>query len=339
MNYGFVITMQGWRLLAKLLAGSQLEITKIMVGSGKVPEGVKPSEITNLVQPVALATSTLPQVTNRQLSFIVEYRNDLNGGLAEGFWLNEFGIYADDPDNGEILLYYATLGDYPQYVSAFNGSAVDIRRYPISIALSECKDVQLSYPANSLMTVEDMALFCNKTLLPVINGMHLVVTIPGKGWVNSTEMQAYPWQLDIVLSEVTAEMWPTLTVRALSLQVAVECGLAPIVQSMAGLIRVYAVTAPVADIVADLFLQIELPEIEGISANGGGSAGMQALPIATTESLGAVKIGKNVQVQPDGTISVDGGGMLNIEAVNGLVASESETQAMLDSVFDEHVER
>lgn len=157
MEAGFTITKQGWHLLAKLLAGDKLEISKIMVGSGKVPEGVNPGEITELVRPVALATSTVPQVADKQVSFIVEYRNDLNGGLAEGFWLNEFGVYANDPDNGEILLYYATMGDYPQYVAAYNGQAVDVRRYPVVIALSECYNVELKPPAGAWVTFEELA--------------------------------------------------------------------------------------------------------------------------------------------------------------------------------------
>lgn len=156
MEAGFTITKQGWKLLAKLLAGDKLEISKIMVGSGKVPEGVNPGEITELVRPVALATSTVPQVADKQVSFIVEYRSDLNGGLAEGFWLNEFGVYANDPDNGEILLYYATMGDYPQYVAAYNGQAVDVRRYPVVIALSECYNVELKPPAGAWVTFEEL---------------------------------------------------------------------------------------------------------------------------------------------------------------------------------------
>lgn len=170
MEAGFTITKPGWRLLAKLLAGDKLEITKVMVGGGKVPAGTTPSEISELVQPVAQATSTLPVVTDNQVSFIVEYRSDLNGGLKEGFWLNEFGVYANDPDEGEILLYYATLGDYPQYVAAYSGQAVDVRRYPVSIGLSDCKDVQLSYPAGALVTAEEMAAALDKLAGDIIRG-------------------------------------------------------------------------------------------------------------------------------------------------------------------------
>ena len=60
--------------------------------------------------PVAAATSTVPTYDGASVKMIVEYRSDLNGGLDEGFWLNEFGIYAYDPDEGEVLIYYGCLG-------------------------------------------------------------------------------------------------------------------------------------------------------------------------------------------------------------------------------------
>ena len=184
MEPGFTITKQGWRLLAKMLAGATLEITKVMVGSGKVPEGTNPSELTGLIQPVALATSTMPQVTDKQVSFIVEYRSDLNNGLTEGFWLNEFGVFAKDPDEGdrressetrsgeseEIMLYYATMGDYPQYVAAYNGQAVDVRRYPVVIGLSESTIVQLGYPANAWVTSEELQAAINGLAADIIRG-------------------------------------------------------------------------------------------------------------------------------------------------------------------------
>ena len=118
MAYGFIITVEGRKLLAKLMAGEQLEITRVMVGSGDVEEGQSPAYFTDLVQPVAQATSTLPVAKEDTVSFVVEYRSDLNGGLQEGFWLKEFGVFARDEEK-EVLLYYATLGDFPQYVTAY----------------------------------------------------------------------------------------------------------------------------------------------------------------------------------------------------------------------------
>ena len=53
--YGFVVTDSGRELIAKLVAGQQLPISKIMVGSGTIPDDVKPAAMTALVEPVALA--------------------------------------------------------------------------------------------------------------------------------------------------------------------------------------------------------------------------------------------------------------------------------------------
>ena len=139
-----------------------------MVGSGRVPDETNPATLTDLVAPVAQATSTTPQIEDKTVSFVVEYRSDLNGGLEEGFWLNEFGIYAQDPDEGEILLYYATLGDFPQYVSAYTSGSVDIRRYPVSIALTDELNVVIAYPALAFMTAEDVEEYITVTAMPMI---------------------------------------------------------------------------------------------------------------------------------------------------------------------------
>ena len=167
--YGFTITSSGWQLLTGLLAGEILKISKIIVGSGKITEDKNPAELTTLISPVAEATSTKPILKNRTVSFIVEYRSDLNGGLDEGFWLNEYGIYALDHNNEEILLYYATLGDYPQYVRAYQNGSIDIRRYPVSISLSSDNDVELVLPALAFMTAEDIEEYTFNSLLPKLN--------------------------------------------------------------------------------------------------------------------------------------------------------------------------
>ena len=146
MAYGFIITTEGRKLLAKLMAGEQLEITRVMVGSGDVEEGQSPAYFT--------------------VSFVVEYRSDLNGGLQEGFWLKEFGVFARDEEK-EVLLYYATLGDFPQYVTAYKKGAVDIRRYPVSITVSDTVEVTLAYPALAFMTAEEVREFLTINLLPV----------------------------------------------------------------------------------------------------------------------------------------------------------------------------
>ena len=162
--YGFTITVKGRKLLASLVAGDQLEISRVMVGSGDIGEE-SPVYFDDLVQPVAQATSTEPIVENEVVSFVVEYRSDLNGGLEHGFWINEFGVFAMDGEE-EILLYYGSLGEVPQYVSAYKNGAIDIRRYPVSIVISDGVEVQLAYPALAFMTAQEVRRFLTVNLLP-----------------------------------------------------------------------------------------------------------------------------------------------------------------------------
>ena len=68
------------------------------------------------MQPIAQATSTQPLVHGHQVDFTVEYRNDLSGGLENGFYLSELGVFARDKSGSEVMIYYGSLGDYPQWV-------------------------------------------------------------------------------------------------------------------------------------------------------------------------------------------------------------------------------
>jgi hypothetical protein len=138
-----------------------------MVGSGRLDDSIDPSTLTELVQPVAAGTSTIPNVSGNVASFVVEYRSDLNGGLGAGFWLNEFGVFALDPDIGEVLLYYGGLGDFPQFVSAYQGGAIDIRRFPVAIILTKGVNVTIDYPAIAFMTAEDVDEYFRYTALPI----------------------------------------------------------------------------------------------------------------------------------------------------------------------------
>ena len=118
MIRGFAITQKGLALLAKLHSGGTLEITRVMIGEGQVPEVGNLRDLEDLVAPVAQAASTKPVTVGTTTSFVVQYRNDLNGGLGRDININEYGVFANDPDEGEILLYVANLGDYYEPVPA-----------------------------------------------------------------------------------------------------------------------------------------------------------------------------------------------------------------------------
>lgn len=166
-QYGCTITRRGRNLITKIMAEKMpLTLTRTMVGSGICPEGMFPGDLEDLVEPVAAATSNEPMYDEDTVHMTIEYRSDLNGGLDHGFWIREFGVYAKDLDGEEVLLYYGTLGDYPQWVSAYSKNGVDTRRFPISITVGEGATVIIDYSPEAFMTAEDVKEYCTVVMLP-----------------------------------------------------------------------------------------------------------------------------------------------------------------------------
>lgn len=166
-QYGCTITRRGRSLITKIMAEKMpLTLTRTMVGSGTCPEGMFPGDLEDLVEPVAAATSNEPVYDEDTVHMTVEYRSDLNGGLDHGFWIREFGVYARDLDGEEVLLYYGTLGGYPQWVSAYSKNGVDTRRFPISITVGEGATVIIDYSPEAFMTAEDVKEYCTVVMLP-----------------------------------------------------------------------------------------------------------------------------------------------------------------------------
>lgn len=164
--YGFIIPAKGMELLTGLLAGDTLTITRCMVGTGQVPAETQPTALIDLVAPIAQATSTQPLVHGQQVDFTIEYRNDLQGGLESGFYLREFGVFARAKDGADVMIYYGNLGDYPQWVQPYTQGAVEVRRFPVAIGVSNAPTVILEYNADAFMTAEDVSAYCTTVILP-----------------------------------------------------------------------------------------------------------------------------------------------------------------------------
>ena len=260
MSYGFTITVKGRDFLAKQVAGEKLKITRVMVGSGSVPEDTNPAYLTDLVQPIAQATSTLPIAKDDTVSFIVEYRNDLNGGLKQDFWLREFGVFARDGEE-EILIYYATLGDFPQHVMDYKKGNIDIRRYPVTLKISDEIEVVLEYPALAFVTEERLRELIKTETIPYLqkiieNGtLQREIVIPATGWVaDDAEGGEGGVTINVLQEDVTEKMIPLVSIFPSDMRIASACGMSTTVQTVNGAVRFYADKVPTKEIKASLTL-------------------------------------------------------------------------------------
>lgn len=331
--YGGTITVKGRDLITSLIAGETIEFTRIVVGSGKMPEGVEPIDMTDLVNPIAEATSTIPTVENSVLSMVVEYRNDMNGGLTEGFWLDEFGIFAKTEKSEEVLLYYATLGDSPQPVNAYKDNRIDIRRYPVTIALEVNADIQVTYNPGAFITAEEAQQLIQSMVTEAVGGIGTAIikdiTIPAAGWNwmeenpdEQGDMDEYRYYVDVAMDDATEEHFPSVALHKTALETARNAGLCPTAQTLVGFLRFWARNTPDEDMEATVAL------VSSGSGGSGGGGDRYVLPVATATRLGGVKIGENISVSEDGTISYSGSGVSE-----GAIVSPGDTEEMLDEVF------
>lgn len=107
------ITNKGQVLYAKAQAGQELHFTKMMVGSGKI-DSRNPATLTTLIEPKF--DVGIQEITpNTELKTATISGTINNSGVAEATYICEIGLFAQDPDEGEILYAYGTAGQYGDY--------------------------------------------------------------------------------------------------------------------------------------------------------------------------------------------------------------------------------
>ena len=64
------------------------------------------------------------------------------------------------------MIFYGTLAEYGQWVSAYTTGGIDIREYDIAITVGEGATVLLDYSPEAFVTSEDVVEICTTVLLP-----------------------------------------------------------------------------------------------------------------------------------------------------------------------------
>ena len=146
-----IMTDVGADLQAKVNAGkTKLTFTKIKVGSG-----------VNATNPLALTDviSSKWETTN----FVVKQEGKIvsvdtfitNTGTHEAFRMSEIGLFAQDPDKGEVLYAYLTDPE-PDRMPAEGGSVVVSQELTIGMVFSNTGNVSLTVNMGALVTHEQL---------------------------------------------------------------------------------------------------------------------------------------------------------------------------------------
>lgn len=147
---GLILTQKGRQLQAKVEAGATLNFTKMKTGSGVIPVGQQLENLNDLVTPeqnLGIASTTPTEDGYCQISSVIS-----NTGLELGYYVKELGIFANDPDLGEIL-YAVTADSAPDYLPAEGGATVVSQEFAVFIAISNAASVTVVIDSASLATV------------------------------------------------------------------------------------------------------------------------------------------------------------------------------------------
>lgn len=145
------MTDVGADLQAKVNAGkTKLTFTKIKVGSGV--NATNPLVLTDVISSKWETTNFVVKQEGKIVSvdtFIT------NTGIHEAFRMSEIGLFAQDPDKGEVLYAYLTDPE-PDRMPAEGGSVVVSQELTIGMVFSNTGNVSLTVNMGALVTHEQL---------------------------------------------------------------------------------------------------------------------------------------------------------------------------------------
>lgn len=151
-----VITNKGQSLMAKLIAGTtSIGFTKIAVSTNIYTESqiLALTSLSNVKQIGEISKITRINNVAVQIESAIE-----NSKLTSGYNMNSLGLYANDPDDGEILYAVASVSssDKGAYMPPYNNLTVSGAYFKLVTTVSNADNVSLTVDQAAVATVGDI---------------------------------------------------------------------------------------------------------------------------------------------------------------------------------------
>lgn len=355
------VTNAGVELLNEWMAGRRLTITSAYGGTGTVDASLLAGQtgLANQKQKLSLMGQE-----EGSAGVVVQVQVN-NTGVTEEYELNQVAVYAaldrdKNPDSEEVLLFlmqdekgadipaeddeffvlelYCAIGITNNgrfAVTVDNTGLVSLTRMQEAVAGAvAAHSADLGAHAEAIKATVQSMVESGELAAGGSRAAPVEITIPADGWTDvggaedeadgeTDSSESGGLYLDIAMEGVTEDMIPLLSIYQADLETARQCGFSTSVRTLEGVIRVYAQTAPSAAIRATLALL----GTGGAASSGGGSCTM---PVATDETLGAVKVGNGLSITKDGTLSVDAQTVMTEEDL----VDEAEVQKSVATILN-----
>lgn len=148
------ITVKGLNVIAKLVAGSTLQFTRIAIGDGAMPSDKTPLTVTDLTNKLFDVTIQSVTSSNGQATVMGVFSNQDN---EMGFFYRELGLFAKDPETQEEFLYcYGNAGADAEWISPSGTSSVIEKIVKIVTLVGNAETVTANIPSGIYPTKEEM---------------------------------------------------------------------------------------------------------------------------------------------------------------------------------------
>lgn len=192
-----VLTKQGLKLQAKVDAGNAMQLTKCRLGSGTIGSGQQLEDLTELVAPVQTLPIASVTYSDESHACIISAVTD-NSAVTTGYYLREFGLYAKDPDDGEIL--YAVASDSePDFIPAKGTSTVISQEIGVALTFANASNVTAAVNTSATATISYVNTYVTNAVADLKDmtgatvsrdGVHGLVPAPGRGETKNRFLQA-----------------------------------------------------------------------------------------------------------------------------------------------------
>ena len=149
----FIITSKGQALMAKLMQGiATCDFTNIKLSSHVYTDAEIPdlADLADIEQTATVTKKTVVNSTSIQIEGAVD-----NTSLATGYMINSIGIYASDPDEGEIL-YAAARAVTAGYMPPYNGVTVSGGLFKFVVTVGAASQVTLTVDPAGYASIADI---------------------------------------------------------------------------------------------------------------------------------------------------------------------------------------
>ena len=188
---GSFLTRQGNRLINKLLrAKGPLHITRACAGDGVMGPDEDPELFTEPIHYVSdLAILGFLDSDGSDSGESVLALQATSIGVQHGYAVREIAVYAEDPDDGEILYAYASLQDNPPWIRPEKHAVTNLTDLNLVIIVDRIEKITVNLSINGLVTVGML----NQRLAPLELNTELVTLAHGLGQYQQVMAFAYQY--------------------------------------------------------------------------------------------------------------------------------------------------